>query len=357
VNSTNEAPVLLIQYLDGDRALLKLSPCTQPIATNPCSFKGSNGLATPQLVDLDGNGVPDVAYAGDLQGNVWKFDLGSTKSGEWKVGFSGQPMFAARRSPPAAPVPQPITSAPYVVPHPAGGVMVVVGTGRNLTDADRTSIDLQSLYGLWDPSTFAKGTGGVTLTDAAAINTPQSPGLDRLVQQTYNAKPTVGDDPSYFSSSNEGVNYGSVDASGTRLVRGWYLDWPVSGQRVLEAARVFAGQKILVGSMVPNSSTSPSATTETCSPVATSDRRFISVLNVFTGGVPAVSPYDISANIDNRAAMTMVESKKGPTAILRTDAKVKLVQGSCPPGQACRPRDLTLGTTQGMRANWRQILR
>jgi type IV pilus assembly protein PilY1 len=33
VNSTNEAPVLLIQYLDEGRELVKLSPCVQPIAT------------------------------------------------------------------------------------------------------------------------------------------------------------------------------------------------------------------------------------------------------------------------------------------------------------------------------------
>jgi type IV pilus assembly protein PilY1 len=362
VNSTNEAPVLLIQYLDGDRSLLKLSPCTQPIATTACSFKGNNGLATPRLVDLDGNGVPDVAYAGDLQGNVWKFNLGSTTSGEWTLAFSGMPLFSARRSPPAQPtttVPQPITSAPYVVPHPAGGVMVVIGTGQNLTDADRTSTDPQSLYSLWDPSTSAGAAGAVTLTDAAAINTPAAPALTRLVRQTYNATPAADGDLSYFSSSNNAVNYGSVDSSGNLLVRGWYLDWPVSGQRVLEAARVFAGQKILVGSMVPGSGSgsSSSATNETCSAGATADRRFVSVLSVFVGGVPAVSPYSISTTITNHAAMTMVENTKGPTAVVRTDAKVKLVQGSCPAGQACSARDLTPGTTLGMRANWRQILR
>ena len=36
VNSTNEAAVLLIQYLDGDKALKKVSPCGNPIATTNC---------------------------------------------------------------------------------------------------------------------------------------------------------------------------------------------------------------------------------------------------------------------------------------------------------------------------------
>ncbi|MEM7613224.1 MAG: PilC/PilY family type IV pilus protein, partial [Pseudomonadota bacterium] len=31
----------------------------------------ANGLGTPQLADLDGNGTPDRAYAGDLYGNMW----------------------------------------------------------------------------------------------------------------------------------------------------------------------------------------------------------------------------------------------------------------------------------------------
>ena len=34
-----------------------------------------NGLATPAVVDLNGDSIVDYAYAGDLKGNMWKFDL------------------------------------------------------------------------------------------------------------------------------------------------------------------------------------------------------------------------------------------------------------------------------------------
>ncbi|MFN9449324.1 MAG: pilus assembly protein, partial [Rubrivivax sp.] len=78
VNSTNEAPVLMIQYLDSSPSILKLSPCGSPIEITACTFKGNNGLATPALVDINGDGVVDIAYAGDLRGHVWKFDLRSS---------------------------------------------------------------------------------------------------------------------------------------------------------------------------------------------------------------------------------------------------------------------------------------
>ncbi|MFD2451047.1 pilus assembly protein [Ideonella paludis] len=35
----------------------------------------NNGLSTPRPVDTDGDGNVDVAYAGDIQGNLWRFDL------------------------------------------------------------------------------------------------------------------------------------------------------------------------------------------------------------------------------------------------------------------------------------------
>ena len=41
-----------------------------------------NGLATPAVVDLNGDSIVDYAYAGDLLGNMWKFDLTSTTSVE-----------------------------------------------------------------------------------------------------------------------------------------------------------------------------------------------------------------------------------------------------------------------------------
>lgn len=345
VNSANEAPVLIVQYLDGDRSIRKLSPCTQPIATTACSFKGSNGLSTPMLVDLNGDGTADVAYAGDLQGQLWKFDLTASDPASWKVAFSGAPLFVARRSG----APQPITSAPYATAHPAGGLMVAVGTGQNLTVADRTSTTLQSLYAVWDRSTYGQGSSGLTLTDATPVNSVSSPSLSSLVQQTYNATPLMEGSTPYYSSSNQTVDY-----SGSTPNLGWYLDWPVSGQRVVTNIQPFAGQKILVESMVPATSNTTSG--ETCTPTAQGGRRFLSILNMFTGGVPATQPFTLTSTAANAAYVTMVESSAGQSALVRTGTRIKQLASNCPSGQTCQPQTWNPGQTMGARANWRQLL-
>ena len=38
-----------------------------------------NGLSSPIAIDIDANGTADYVYAGDLQGNLWKFDLYDTE--------------------------------------------------------------------------------------------------------------------------------------------------------------------------------------------------------------------------------------------------------------------------------------
>jgi len=88
-NSTSEQAVLLIQYLDGDRKLVKLR----------AGEASGNGLSAPRLVDLNRDRIPDVAYAGDLQGNLWKFDLSADDPGAWKVAFSGKSLHATPRPP------------------------------------------------------------------------------------------------------------------------------------------------------------------------------------------------------------------------------------------------------------------
>ena len=113
----------------------------------------SNGLSTPYLFDSDGDGIVDVIYAGDLQGNLWKFDK---SSGSWGLGNSGHPLFIARND--AGQV-QAITTQPIAklvdILNPDGSklmtkVMVYFGTGRYLVADDLTNSDVQTFYGIRD---------------------------------------------------------------------------------------------------------------------------------------------------------------------------------------------------------------
>jgi type IV pilus assembly protein PilY1 len=106
-----------------------------------------NGLSTPVVIDVDGNGTADYAYAGDLRGNVWKFNLTANSAGSWNVAYAGVPVYQARD---ALNNPQPITTAPEVTPHPNGGYMVLFGTGQYIQTTDVANTAVQSLYGIRD---------------------------------------------------------------------------------------------------------------------------------------------------------------------------------------------------------------
>lgn len=108
----------------------------------------SNGLSTPVLYDSNGDKTLDTVYAGDLQGNMWKFDLTGSVETAWDVANGGLPLFTARN--PSSQV-QPITSQPRIGAHPNGGVLVHFGTGQYLdATVDISSAEVQSYYAIWD---------------------------------------------------------------------------------------------------------------------------------------------------------------------------------------------------------------
>jgi type IV pilus assembly protein PilY1 len=98
---------------------------------------------------LDGDHITDYLYAGDLLGNVWRFDLTSASESAWAA--SATPLFTA-------PAGQPITTKIQVISVPqASGqrrIMVDFGTGQKFpqTDINPTSYatGTQYLYGIWD---------------------------------------------------------------------------------------------------------------------------------------------------------------------------------------------------------------
>ena len=104
------------------------------IDTGSGSMASPNGLSSPTLFDSDGDAIPDYAYAGDIDGQLWKFDL-SNKSSSLLLTTS--------------PV-QAITTAPAVQHHPLGGQMVAFATGRILTSGDKIDTSTHYAYGVWD---------------------------------------------------------------------------------------------------------------------------------------------------------------------------------------------------------------
>ncbi|UEX78906.1 pilus assembly protein [Spiribacter halobius] len=105
-----------------------------------------NGIGDIRAIDYDGNGTVDVVYAGDLQGNLHRFDLSSSNTNQWDLDGT---LFQASYADGSGDR-QPITKAPVAVRHPDGGLVLVQGTGSWMTNADATSDEIQSIYGIWD---------------------------------------------------------------------------------------------------------------------------------------------------------------------------------------------------------------
>ena len=332
-NSASENAVLLIQYLDGDFALRR-------IAATRTAVPAANGLSSPRLIDLDGNGTADVAYAGDLHGQLWKFDLSSGIAEEWKVAFDGRPLFTT----PALTTPgtaQPITSAPLWLPHPQGGFMVVFGTGRLLTDADRVDAAVQSVYGIHDDSVVTRVDGTVRIASASG---PVPSGRGMLVAQTL--QPVQPDDAA--SGARGLLSSTPVPYEGAGRRRGWYLDLP-AGERVIANPNWFEGRLVDVASVQPVQAAGP--VEESCDAPAATTRHFRTTLNAIDGNAPRSQLYaDLP---QTNAAGGFASRISGGPSIELVSADGRKRTPVCLPGSACVTRTPLAHTL--LRPSWRQL--
>ncbi|HLM52309.1 MAG TPA: PilC/PilY family type IV pilus protein, partial [Pseudoxanthomonas sp.] len=209
-NSVNFNPVLFVVDIATGEVLRKITPDD---GTNE-----SNGLGNLSVVDTNNNGLVDTVYGGDLQGNVWKFDIGGATPASWTVALSGKPLFVAMDSNGAR---QPITGSFEVAVGPGAGYMIYFGTGRYFVSGDNSASlgqQVQTLYGIWD--------NGTALSN----------GRTTLVQQRITGN--SGTSPQLRSVTRNPVSY--------LANRGWYLDLVVgasnTGERFIAAPRIQSGK-------------------------------------------------------------------------------------------------------------------
>lgn len=310
--SKNQRAVLLIQFLDGARELLKL----------PAGSSGGNGLSTARLVDSNGDQIPDLVYAGDLLGQLWKFDLSGGDSIDWKVAFDGHPLFRAQD---AGGKPQPISAAPFLMRHPAGGRMVVIGTGRMLSDSDRADASTQSIYGIHDQD----GTG------------PVPPGRSRLLQQSVEPAPvgTIAGRQLWTSTDH------ALPPLGEEAKRGWYLDLPARGERVIANPIEYEGKLVDVLSMAPPAAFRKHALPESCEPPAVLN--FRTTLNALDGARPRSQLYGDAGSTLNASR---IELRNEPSIQVKVGGQARTIGFD---GTEDAPRH-RLGLV-ARRAGWRQL--
>jgi type IV pilus assembly protein PilY1 len=278
-----------------------------------------NGLATPRLV-IDATGTIRGAYAGDLLGNLWKFDF---KSSGVSVAFSGSALFTAKDGT----TPQPITVQPDITAHPEGGTMVTFGTGKLFEKNDAASNAIQAMYGIWDKT----GIKGVTPTVVSDATT--------LVTQTQTS---LGSGLTILSNNN--VDWATK--------RGWVIKLAAGERVTIDPAMVY--------STVFYTTITPTGATDPCS-VSGSSTNWL--FNAITGGAINSITFDTNKNGsidagDVKASGMTVPLTFGST-ILRRKGGIAIVQPSADggggPGPGPAIGNANLPPIPALRL-WRQIL-
>ena len=303
---------------NGDSVLFVLNPLNGNVLSRIKLGSGAdNGLSTPAVTDVDGDGRIDYIYAGDLVGNMWKIDLTGHFVSSWAVAFndgSSAPLF--RASGPTGTV-QPITSKPDVMYHPQhDGYLVAFGTGKFLGKSDFSDTSKQTVYGIWDYGDDADdkenlGTFTRPLNKQVSTLSSHSTLLEQeLLTPDFIYDPgganeqtvrVLTDNPIKWETETDSVS-GQLDNPSTTEDNnvGWYFDLPNSGERIVSQMIIRDGKTIFI-SFTPENAP--------CTPGGNS---ILHEINAANGGRLNKPVFDMNGDgIINASDMISVKDKNG----------------------------------------------
>ncbi len=267
-----------------------------------------DGITYVTAADLDGDHIVDYVYAGDANGNVWRFDLTSSDPSQWTA--SPVPVFTTAGG-------QPITSRVIVALVTTGGarrVMLEFGTGKQIpfsvTSAATYSNTQQALYGVWDWNMGSWNSKSAakyaSLPTATGIAAPTSTitGTGSLEQQTITATYDASLAGSATSSTPSSAYYYRTvsanticwaDTSGCNQY-GWYLNLSAgyanpTDPNGLQSAntnypyvyeQVIFNPVLEAGAFIVNTTIPPTSSLATCA--ATSAAGWTMAIDPATGG-------------------------------------------------------------------------
>ncbi|MDO8273290.1 MAG: PilC/PilY family type IV pilus protein [Gammaproteobacteria bacterium] len=313
--------------------------------TNTGSAATPNGLATPAVIDYDGDYVADYIYAGDLLGNMWKFDVTDADPVQWASDYSSgvnpEPLFTTSAS-------QPITTQPQVTFHPDGldGFMVYFGTGQYLEvdDNDPFSQPTQAFYGIWD-----KNESSLTAFDSTDLVTQT---INDQYQQAFDTDEDGVDDTSYWlrDMSDNDVNYAGD--------MGWKINLQPTlvegaanannfGERQVSNAVVRDG-RVIFTTLIPSQQ-----------PCDFGGSSFVMQVNYQDGGALNFPAFDLNGDgvfdeIDTNASGRMSDVGIVPTLSILSDTDRDAAFGSGSSGDV-DVLELNIGSAATGRQSWRQL--
>ncbi|MEJ8809967.1 PilC/PilY family type IV pilus protein [Variovorax ureilyticus] len=173
-------------------------------------------------------------YAGDTQGNLWRFDFAKGPPGrQGALAFNRTPLMVAQDSQGSR---QPITTAPLVGVGPQGGAIVLFGTGKLVEVGDLSTRRAQTLYGVHDDDTIIP---------------------DSQARRQLEPRRMTPDESGKFTVSGDTFAYGSHDGKSSRR-RGWFFDLPdatTRGERLV-SQMVLRDGYLLFNTLIPDADAS-----------------------------------------------------------------------------------------------------
>jgi type IV pilus assembly protein PilY1 len=271
---------------------------------------GGNGIGYTTPADLDGDHITDYVYAGDLNGNVWRFDLTSSNPNNWGVtnaagtsvnapagGGTAAPLFTTQSG-------QPITTQLLVISTILTGqprLLIEFGTGARtqITNVgpETFASGTQSLYGVWDWNltnwnAIQPGAPYIALatspSNTTGLTSPYTLTASSLQAQTLTANAATvvnGAPPEAVDGTNYAVCWqGSSTCGSGNTEFGWYLNL-IGGNPSIpsDSEQIIFNPVFYQGAFVVNSIVPANNALATCSNIQ--DIGYTYAINVTNGGV------------------------------------------------------------------------
>ena len=297
------------------------------------SSSSANGIAYVAAADLDGDGITDYLYAGDLQGNVWRFDVTSQYSTNWGVSDFGSgtestctnssnvnsggsvitatcsPLFTATSTTTigstTSTVAQPITTGIVTATIQTNGVsrnMLYFGTGEQTpqtgssgalyapqsTGSSATANQQQTFYGIWDwnmsawnglapsvPFASATGSNPISTSNLSSVTSTQT-SVTGQGQITGDRTLTAASTICWANSST------CAGGASSNTQYGWMYDFPNSTTDQDVNEQIIYSPSIIDGVVTVNTAIPPAVSATQCT--ANTQTGWTMAFDATTGG-------------------------------------------------------------------------
>jgi type IV pilus assembly protein PilY1 len=303
-----------------------------------------SGLAQIALnvINPSSDNTAQAAYAGDLKGNLWRFDINDN------IGASGADAQLLASLKDGAGKAQPITTKPEVGVI-EGFPVLFVGTGKILGESDATDTSVQSIYAIKDPIFAAAGNPEVAIYSNPGGARDKDISDLSFVRQVLDFEDCPANsqllglcskDEKVLTATNNAVDFTPTKNNG------WYVDLISSGERANTNPALALGV-LAVNTNIPSS--------VACSVGGESYAYFF---NYLTGG-PIYSPGNGDSTLNNGVLGVKIADalSSSPTLVMTDSGKLISITVTSDNVFHSNEPPLPPGASVTRRTSWRELIR